>query len=160
MAAKLDEAAAALKTVPGFLTKTYDIFSREEHQEFCGWGIKGDSIVIRQTEQFSKLVLPKYFKHSNFQSFVRQLNMYDFRKAQQDPNHGEFYHQYFKYGRQDLLVNIKRKANSKDSGGPQASKAHKVSRRKEANANAGASSSAGSGAGAGAGARVCEYASG
>ena len=110
---KLEE--SALKTVPGFLTKTYDIFSRDEHQEFCGWGSKGDSIVIRQTEQFSKIVLPKYFKHSNFQSFVRQLNMYDFRKTQQDPNHGEFYHPYFKYGRQDLLVNIKRKANSKDS---------------------------------------------
>lgn len=29
----------------------------------------------------------------------------------QDPNHGEFTHEYFKQGRPDLLVNIKRKAN-------------------------------------------------
>lgn len=119
-----------LKAVPGFLTKTYDIFSRDEHQEFCGWGSKGDSIVIRQTEQFSKNVLPKYFKHSNFQSFVRQLNMYDFRKTQQDPNHGEFYHPCFKFGRQDLLVNIKRKANTKEGGG-QTTKPAKTSRKKE-----------------------------
>jgi len=117
-----------LKAVPGFLTKTYDIFSRDEHQEYCGWGSKGDSIVIRQTEAFSKNVLPKYFKHSNFQSFVRQLNMYDFRKTQQDPNHGEFYHPCFKFGRQDLLVNIKRKANTKE-GGAQPTKPAKTSRK-------------------------------
>ena len=108
-------AADVLQGVPGFLTKTYDIFSRDEHQEFCGWGSKGESIVIRQVEYFAKNVLPKYFKHSNFQSFVRQLNMYDFRKTQQDPNNGEFYHPYFKFGRQDLLINIKRKANTKEA---------------------------------------------
>lgn len=55
--------------------------------------------------------------------------MYDFRKTQQDPTHGEFYHPFFKYGRQDLLVNIKRKANSKDGGGQ--SKAAKTRFKKE-----------------------------
>jgi hypothetical protein len=123
VSSSLTSSTTTLKAVPGFLTKTYDIFSREDHQEYCGWGSKGDSIVIRQTEQFSKTVLPKYFKHSNFQSFVRQLNMYDFRKTQQDPNHGEFYHPFFKFGRQDLLINIKRKANSKDGGQSKTSKA-------------------------------------
>ena len=102
------------KIVAGFLTKTFDIFSRPEHQQYCGWGAKGDSIVIKQTEQFSKNVIPKYFKHSNFQSFVRQLNMYDFRKTLQDPNHVEFYHPLFKLGHPELLVNIKRKVNPKE----------------------------------------------
>lgn len=65
----------ALNAIPGFLTKTYEIFSNPEYAECCGWGENGESIVVIKIEEFSKKVLPKYFKHSNFQSFVRQLNM-------------------------------------------------------------------------------------
>lgn len=33
----------------------------------------GDGIVIGKVERFAAEVLPKYYKHSNYQSFVRQV---------------------------------------------------------------------------------------
>ena len=105
--------ASASSTLPSFLTKTYEIFNTKEYNDCCGWGSTGETIVIKKIEQFSKTVLPKYFKHSNFQSFVRQLNMYDFRKTVQDPNHGEFQHPNFQRDKPDLLSKIKRKAHHK-----------------------------------------------
>ena len=107
--------AAASSSLPSFLTKTYEIFNTKEYNDCCGWGSTGETIVIKKIEQFSKTVLPKYFKHSNFQSFVRQLNMYDFRKTVQDPNHGEFQHPNFQRDKPDLLSKIKRKAHHKPS---------------------------------------------
>lgn len=97
--------------VPGFLSKTYEIFNTPTYSDCCGWGKGGETIIITKIDDFAKHVLPQYFKHSNFQSFVRQLNMYDFRKTTQDPNIGEFYHPFFKENRPELLISIKRKAN-------------------------------------------------
>jgi len=97
----------------GFLTKTFEIFSTPEYADLCGWGANGDTIYVRKIEEFSKQILPKYFKHANFQSFVRQLNMYDFHKTVQDPNNGEFHHMYFRKDRPELMSLIKRKANSR-----------------------------------------------
>ncbi|XP_076339034.1 uncharacterized protein LOC143240467 isoform X2 [Tachypleus tridentatus] len=80
----------------------------------------GASFIIQDQAQFASELLPLYFKHSNMASFIRQLNMYGFRKLSNNEYSGqksersetEFYHQYFVRGQEGLLEFIKRKVPS------------------------------------------------
>jgi hypothetical protein len=48
-----------------------------EMQDLISWSPSGDLFSVANPTQFSKVVLPQYFKHNNWQSFVRQLNSMD-----------------------------------------------------------------------------------
>lgn len=64
---------------PRFLCKTYEMIEKCP-PEIGGWGERGDTFVVHDPVSFAKDVIPNYFKHNNFASFVRQLNFYGFRK--------------------------------------------------------------------------------
>lgn len=64
-------------SVAPFLKKCYDMVDDSSTDSIISWSKSGDnSFVISDTTLFSVQLLPKYFKHSNLSSFVRQLNIY------------------------------------------------------------------------------------
>ncbi|KAF7712673.1 Stress response regulator [Penicillium ucsense] len=103
-----------------FVRKLYKMLEDPSYASIVRWGDEGDSFVVLECEKFTKTILPKHFKHSNFASFVRQLNKYDFHKVRQNneengqspygQNAWEFKHPEFRANSKDSLDNIRRKA--------------------------------------------------
>ena len=137
----------SMRNVPAFLNKLYGMVSDTSSDDLVHWGPDGTTFiginkkiysfklihsVVTHPERLAKEILPLYFKHSNFSSFVRQLNMYGFHKVahlrdgslatntakrhtgpEDGTHHGldrmEFCHDYFRRGYPDLLQSVVRK---------------------------------------------------
>ncbi|KAK3199768.1 hypothetical protein Dsin_009191 [Dipteronia sinensis] len=97
-------------SVAPFLTKCYEMVDDESTDPIISWTQNNDSFVIWDMTQFSVQLLPNYFKHSNFSSFMRQLNIYGFRKI--DTDRWEFANDGFIRGQKHLLNSICRRKNT------------------------------------------------
>lgn len=106
---------------PIFLQKTYNMIESCPNEIAC-WSTSDRSFIIKDPRELAARILPRYFKHNNFSSFVRQLNFYGFRKRKKEEieivktdepkNWWQFYHEYFVRGRPEWLCRIKRKTYS------------------------------------------------
>eukprot|EP00567_Pseudictyota_dubia_P000193 CAMPEP_0197464964 /NCGR_PEP_ID=MMETSP1175-20131217/64296_1 /TAXON_ID=1003142 /ORGANISM="Triceratium dubium, Strain CCMP147" /LENGTH=508 /DNA_ID=CAMNT_0043000967 /DNA_START=99 /DNA_END=1625 /DNA_ORIENTATION=- len=122
---------------PMFLRKTYHMVDTCD-PAIASWSEDGETFVVKNADVFEKKIIPQFFKHSKFSSFVRQLNFYGFRKIKYhdtiriDPkleaetaNFWRFHHEKFRRGRPDWLIEIKRqrgKESATTSNGSAAAK--------------------------------------
>uniref|UniRef100_W5NBM9 HSF-type DNA-binding domain-containing protein n=1 Tax=Lepisosteus oculatus TaxID=7918 RepID=W5NBM9_LEPOC len=105
----------------GFVSKLWTLVDNSDTNDTICWSLNGMNFRIIDEQKFTEEILPRYFKHNNLSSFVRQLNMYGFRKLiniegglvkSKKQNVLEFHHPCFQQGKADLLEFIKRKVSS------------------------------------------------
>ncbi|KAJ1555601.1 hypothetical protein HK405_015811, partial [Cladochytrium tenue] len=107
-----------------FVHKLYGMVADKMYQHLISWNYSGTSFIVCNVLEFARDVLPKHFKHNNFSSFVRQLNMYGFHKVNKSPRGSrtlaenqvwEFSHPKFLRDHPELLEEIKRRTIESDA---------------------------------------------
>lgn len=109
-----------------------------KNTELIRWSDRGDSFIVLDEDEFARTLIPELFKHNNYASFVRQLNMYGFHKRvglsdnsmkaseRKNKSPSEYYNPYFKRNHPNLLWLI-----NKPKGGSAQKKGKTRSRTEE-----------------------------
>jgi heat shock transcription factor len=94
---------------------TPSFLDNNKNENLIRWSDDGNSFTVLDEDEFAKTLIPELFKHNNYASFVRQLNMYGFHKKVGLSDNSmkasetkakapsEYYNKYFKRGRPELL---------------------------------------------------------
>ena len=120
------------KTEPSFLVKLYTILNDEQYNSYIHWSSDGKSVIISDPNGLTKKVLPQYYNHHNFASFVRQLNMYNFRKIRSEQKSGEqkYTHNEFQEWKTMKEIQAIRKKIKKDEEKNNSNKIKSISEKK------------------------------
>lgn len=69
------------KQIPPFVQKLSSFLNTSENTSLIRWADSGRAFIVLDEDEFARTLIPELFKHNNYASFVRQLNMYGFHKT-------------------------------------------------------------------------------
>jgi len=106
------------KKEPPFPLKLHQILSNPEFQECICWNPHGRSWRILKPPVFEQLVIPLYFRHAKYASFMRQVNGWGFKRIVSGNDHNSYFHELFLRDYPQLCLKMKRiRKGEKPTGG-------------------------------------------
>ncbi|CAD8189684.1 unnamed protein product [Paramecium octaurelia] len=96
-----------------FIEVTHKILQENEYKDIITWDDKGNNITIIDKFLLQQIVLPKFFKHAKYSSFLRQLNLYGFTSSKDQNGFLYYHHKNFTRDKCDK-DNIQKKLQIKD----------------------------------------------
>ena len=95
------------KKVLRFPLLLYKILEQDEHPSIISWCFDSDNFIIYNRTRFQDELMPQYFQSSNWLSFLKQLNVYGFRRAK-GRDLTVYYHKDFIQNKPGPINEIKR----------------------------------------------------
>ena len=94
--------------VGNFPVKLHEILARDDIIDIVSWSPHGRSWKVHKPKVFEEEIIPKYFRHSKYNSFTRQVNGWGFRRITQGADHNAYYHEFFLRGVPYLCKRMRR----------------------------------------------------
>ncbi len=95
--------------IPTFPAKLFAILSRPELADIISWMPHGRSWKVHKPREFEVKVIPSYFDHAKFSSFIRQANGWGFKRVcTKGVDRNSHYHELFLRGMPHLIKFMKR----------------------------------------------------
>lgn len=93
---------------PIFPVKLHRILSSKRFEDVIAWLPHGRAFRILHPKSFEQRVIPLFFRHGKYASFVRQINGWGYRRITSGPDYGAYYHELFLRGMPHLCERIRR----------------------------------------------------
>lgn len=109
-------------SLTGFVLKLCNMVNGAP-DDVVSWVPSGEAFRISDLSRLESETLPRYFRHSRFQSLVRQLNFYNFRKINRERTFWVYYHPLFHRDRPEDMPKLRRRTcpgfdGRRNRGGP------------------------------------------
>ena len=100
-----DEVPVKYRRLPA---KLREMLSTPEYERIISWLPHGRAWKIHDSQAFIEHIIPHFFDYQNFNSFIRLVNAWGFRRMMKGPDRNSYYHELFLRGKPHLHEMMRR----------------------------------------------------